>query len=247
MQARLRFTRQFRLNWDTAQVGGTPSGASAVDASPQGHRRQLQPPCQCAKISSSAKPARSSLARVARNPKAASANSRRPSRSSMASSLRLERVQVQHVGRRVVRAAAGKARSRPSPSSAAASIARRRASSPHKILEAVTVGVGAHQLGGDLGAVDRRRHDTEVLLHHGDVEAREVEDLETAGSRSRAFRFGASYLPPSNCTRWAVLSPAESCTRHSRSRLRLSPSVSVSIGDAGPEVDARPADRPCAA
>ena len=53
--------------------------------------------------------------------------------------------------------------------------------------------------------------------------------LSTAGSASRAFRRGADQSLPSSCTRWALSSPAESCTRQSRSRCGLRPSVSVSM------------------
>src|SRR5690606_38193533 len=40
------------------------------------------------------------------------------------------------------------------------------------------VGIGAHELGGDLGAVDGRGDDAEITLDHRDVEAREMENLE---------------------------------------------------------------------
>src|SRR6185437_3020866 len=46
-----------------------------------------------------------------------------------------------------------------------------------KVLEAVPVRVGADELRCNLRAVDRTRLDTEVLLKHGDVETREMENL----------------------------------------------------------------------
>src|SRR5688572_23259761 len=48
----------------------------------------------------------------------------------------------------------------------------------NQVLEPVAIRVRAHQLRDDLGAVDRRGDDAEVLLQHGDVEARKMEDLE---------------------------------------------------------------------
>ena len=47
-----------------------------------------------------------------------------------------------------------------------------------EVLEAVLVGVGAGELGGDLGAIERLRHHAEPLGEHADVEAREVKDLQ---------------------------------------------------------------------
>jgi hypothetical protein len=41
----------------------------------------------------------------------------------------------------------------------------------------VAIGIGAHELGGDLGAVDRAGHDAEAVLEHGHVETGIVEDL----------------------------------------------------------------------
>ena len=68
------------------------------------------------------------------------------------------------------------------------------------------------------------------------------------GSASRRLRFGQSKpCPPSDggtsCTRCACPSPAESCTRHSRSRCGLSPIVSVSTATTGPS--AKPSGRSC--
>src|SRR5664280_1740361 len=43
-----------------------------------------------------------------------------------------------------------------------------------QVLEAVTIGVGARQLGGDLGAVDGRGQRTEGVPEHRDVEPAEM-------------------------------------------------------------------------
>ena len=48
----------------------------------------------------------------------------------------------------------------------------------HHILQPVPVGIGAGQLGRDLGAIDRPRLDPEMQLEHSDVEPAEVEQLE---------------------------------------------------------------------
>ena len=58
--------------------------------------------------------------------------------------------------------------------------------------------------------------------------------LHTAGSVSRLARLGALYPAPlrvcgGNCTKLMRPSAVASCTRHSLSRVRFSPSVSVSI------------------
>ena len=53
-----------------------------------------------------------------------------------------------------------------------------------KVLEAMTIRVGADELRRDLRAVDRARLDPEVLLEHGDVEAREMENLQDLADRS---------------------------------------------------------------
>ena len=125
--------------------------------------------------------------------------------------------------------------------------------SRHRSLQPVPVGEGAHQLGGDLGAADRRHGDAEALLQHRHVEAREMHQLghRRVGQqpRSGCGQFGPR--PPKAggmiCTRWARPSPAESCTRHSRSRRGSSPIVSVSTATTGPRSTVRPAGRAGAA
>ena len=59
-----------------------------------------------------------------------------------------------------------------------------------EITQAVTVGEGAHQLGGDLGAADRRDGDAQGVLEDGDVEPGEMHELEVPGSASRRARLG---------------------------------------------------------
>ena len=46
-----------------------------------------------------------------------------------------------------------------------------------EVLQAVAVGIGAHQLGGDFGAIDRGAINAEVAADCRHVEAGEVEDL----------------------------------------------------------------------
>ena len=49
---------------------------------------------------------------------------------------------------------------------------------PREIFQAMPVGVGPHQPGGDLGAVDRAGHHTERMAQDCHIEARIVKDLE---------------------------------------------------------------------
>src|SRR3712207_6233387 len=51
---------------------------------------------------------------------------------------------------------------------------------PHEVLEPKPIRVGAGEPRGDLGAVDRSRHDPEIVEEHGQVEAREMKDLQHA-------------------------------------------------------------------
>src|SRR5690606_36076265 len=48
-----------------------------------------------------------------------------------------------------------------------------------EVLEPVTVGVGAGQLAGDLGAEYRSRHDAKIMLDRREVEAREMIELHS--------------------------------------------------------------------
>ena len=47
----------------------------------------------------------------------------------------------------------------------------------HQILQAVPVGIGAHQPGGDLGAIDRLGIHPEMAAQHAKVEAGEMKQL----------------------------------------------------------------------
>ena len=60
----------------------------------------------------------------------------------------------------------------------------------HQVLEAVLVGVGAREPRRDLGAVDRRRHHPEGLVQHGEIEPREMKNLEQARGRRAAADIG---------------------------------------------------------
>jgi len=54
-----------------------------------------------------------------------------------------------------------------------------------QVLEAVAIGVGARQLGSDLGAVDRFSKHAQMLSQHGDIEAPEMKDLENRAIRQQ--------------------------------------------------------------
>ena len=57
-----------------------------------------------------------------------------------------------------------------------------------QVLQAVAVGVGARQLGGDLGAVDGLGGHAQVQGQHAHIEAGEVEDLEDARVRQQGLQ-----------------------------------------------------------
>ena len=50
-----------------------------------------------------------------------------------------------------------------------------------QIAQAVPVGEGARQPRGDLGAIDRLRHDPKIMVEHGQIEAREMKQLGDVG------------------------------------------------------------------
>ena len=89
----------------------------------------------------------------------------------------LERVQVQHIRGGIILLRVAQLRSAPvralllfgdfDPQQLA-----------DQILEAVTICIGAHQLAGDLGAKHRGRVDPHVMPDRGEIEAREVEELQ---------------------------------------------------------------------
>src|SRR5262249_23700251 len=65
-----------------------------------------------------------------------------------------------------------------------------------EVLETVAVGIGAGELGGDLGAVERSRIDTQIVLERGDVETREMEDLEDLAILQQGFEAGRLVARP---------------------------------------------------
>ena len=70
------------------------------------------------------------------------------------------------------------------------------------------VGVGAHQLGGDLGAIDGFGCNFEVMREDAQVEARKVEKSLTRRCLTTTPSGAGLTSPlPSNCTRWASPSP----------------------------------------
>lgn len=56
------------------------------------------------------------------------------------------------------------------------------------------VGIGAHQLGCDLGAIDRRRQSSKSMIHRRDIEASEVKQLQNAVIRQQPFKIGRTFL-----------------------------------------------------
>ncbi len=66
----------------------------------------------------------------------------------------------------------------------------------HQILQAVSIGVGAGQPRGDLGAVHRLRHHAEGIVQRRKIEPREVEDfrdLRIAQQRLQIRRVGVIF------------------------------------------------------
>src|SRR5262245_60378919 len=97
-----------------------------------------------------------------------------------------------------------------------------------QIAQPVPIGKRPRQARSDFRAIDRQRHDADIMIDHGEVEPREVEQLGHTGIASRSLSLGAEYSPGANCTRWASPSPADNWTRHSLSRCGLRPIASVS-------------------
>ena len=54
----------------------------------------------------------------------------------------------------------------------------------------MAVGEGAYQPRGDLRTVDRCRHDPQVMVEHGEIEACKVEELGHAGVGEKTFKPG---------------------------------------------------------
>ncbi len=50
-----------------------------------------------------------------------------------------------------------------------------------QVLQSVTVGVGAHHLAGNLGAVDRGGQSAECVIHRSNIKAAKVEQLQNLG------------------------------------------------------------------
>src|SRR5208283_1125636 len=65
----------------------------------------------------------------------------------------------------------------------------------HEILEAVAIRIGARKLGGDLGAINGLRRRAEGRLEHGEVETREMEDLQHLRVSKQPLQIGRALLP----------------------------------------------------
>src|SRR6516164_9821622 len=103
-----------------------------------------------------------------------------------------ERVQVQHVGRRVGELRVGQRLGAPIGKLLLLGEVDAQHFT-HEVLEAVLVGVSARDPRGDLGAVDRRSHDAQTPLQHTEIEAGEMKDLQnrTVGEKFGQIRRGA--------------------------------------------------------
>ena len=58
----------------------------------------------------------------------------------------------------------------------------------------MAIGVGAGDLGGDLGAIDRRGHDAEGMMQDPHVEAAVMEELHDVRVGEQAFEIGSARL-----------------------------------------------------
>src|SRR3546814_12984011 len=58
----------------------------------------------------------------------------------------------------------------------------------------VPVGIGAYQPRRDLGAIDRRRDDAEIMADRGEIEAREMIELEPFGVGQHRFEMGRGII-----------------------------------------------------
>src|SRR3546814_6537843 len=58
----------------------------------------------------------------------------------------------------------------------------------------VPVGIGAYQPRRDLGAIDRRRDDAEIMADRGEIEAREMIKLEPFGVGQHRFEQGRGII-----------------------------------------------------
>src|SRR5579859_5971468 len=63
-----------------------------------------------------------------------------------------------------------------------------------QILEAVALGIGAHQLGGGAGAIGRAADDVEMALDHRQIEAGEMEDLGDRSIGQNAAQIGSAVV-----------------------------------------------------
>src|SRR5262245_59489770 len=106
--------------------------------------------------------------------------------------LLLERVQVQHIRRRVGELRVGQRLGAPIGELLLLGEVDAQHVA-HEVLEAVLVGVGARDPRGDLGAIDRGRHDPQTPLQHPEIETGKMKDLENrpVGEKLGQVRRGA--------------------------------------------------------
>ena len=91
-----------------------------------------------------------------------------------------------------------------------------------QVFQPVPVGKGADQFCGDLGAPDRGGGHAKGGLQGRHVKAAKVEQLDRVQDRSAVVPdLALSVCPRMICTRCALPSPDDNCTRHRRSRMRV--------------------------
>jgi len=112
--------------------------------------------------------------------------------------LRAQRMKMQDVGRRVAQLLVGQLGRAP-----IGALLLLRQLDPEQILaqifQTVAVGEGADQFRGDLGAIDRRGKNAELMAQHGDVEAPEMKQFENRrigeqGAQPRRLILGGGEL-----------------------------------------------------
>ena len=155
---------------------------------------------------------------------------------------RPERVQVQHVGRRIGSCSARQLRRAP----VRALLLLRRSRRPAVPCRDPSARAGRCRCAPACEAILVQYTGATVTPRSAAARRRRSGRSGTAsviagiGQQALEVRAGVAMAASSAeiCTRCALPSPAESCTRHSRSRCGLSPMVSVSIADDGPSVEA---------
>ncbi len=105
----------------------------------------------------------------------------------------------------------------------------------HHILEAVAVGIGAGELRGDLGAINRDRHHPQRPEQHGEIEpgkVKDLDDLRIGQDRLEAHGFRVTGTDLHHLG--AAVAAGDLHERRAGRDAGLRPSVSVSMAIAAP-------------